>query len=764
VVTLQIWGSAVALVVASLLVGRAFAILCGGLRLGAPAFGLSALIIVASIAIRLPGAATTASFLLLVLVAGAGVVVFRAKPVRPPLTSFIVAALAALGAAIPFIANGRMGLPGVSLDNDTWYHLIDAQALSSSATRRIYPLPSNGYPLGPHSLAATIASGVGVRLDYAFTGLLIAIVIVTALVASEALWSDSGWKRVLTGVVAALFYLVAAYYAEAAFKEPLLGLLLLAFVLHLEEVVQIWPSDLPRRCRALVPGPVMIAAAVYIYSYLAVGWFALTLAIWLAAELVFRPARLRLVQELGRQILIPGVAAVGLLVVLLSPDVGRVLNFFTDVGVSPAATGAITINNVGNLPRALSPYEALGIWTTPDFRFVPGNVFNAGALGAFALAVLVVGIAWSLARREFLLPAAVLACALIYWRASHGQSFYVSAKALVIAGPVVAVTGMRGLLGPIPEGTGAWLRGSRLAAAAVFIALTLYSSYDTLRNEPVWPAQSTDELLSLAKLTRGQTVLFLGNTDYAEWLFHDSLVSALAPTTTSLGQALERPTKPNVNGEAFDFDTVDPPYLNRFDWVITTNTPYASQPPAAFRLVRQLPMYELYKRVGAAIPRQVLEPPGAPGAVLNCRTSSGRALSRRQGIAAVMPTPAAPPMTVTAVPGGGVIPVQLGSLRGRWELSLQYTSDAPVQVYVGNQHWTMPPYLDRPGPWFSVGRFDSTGGPTIVTIEANRPSAIAGPDLIALISGVAATRVPDTRQIVPLSKACGRYVDWYRLG
>jgi hypothetical protein len=763
VVTIQIWGSAAALVFASVLLGRALAILCGGLQVAAPAFGLAVLIVAADIAIRLPGTAVTAVVVVVLLLAAAGVIVIRSHPARPPLASVIVLPLAALGAAIPFIANGRSGLLGVSLDNDTEAHLIYAQALSSSATRRIYGVPT-GYPLGPHSLAATISTGLGLRMDYAFTGLLIAGVIVTALVASEALRSAAVWRRVVTGLVAALFYLVAAYYAEAAFKEQLLALLLLAFVLHLEEVAGNWPSRDRYRWRALIPGPVLIAAGVYVYSYLAIGWFALTLAIWFAAELVFSRARLRLIRDTGKQLLVPGLVGVGVLIILLAPNAGRVLSFFTQVGVSPSGSGAIPTSNTGNLPSPLSPYEALGIWTSADFRFVPGNVFHAGELGAFALAVLVLGIAWSAARREFLLPAAVLACALIYWRASHGQSSYVSAKALVIAGPVVAVTGMRGLLGPIAAGTGAWLRGSRLAAAVAFSALALYSSYDALRNEPVWPAQSTNELLTLARLTRGQSVLFLGNTDYAEWLFHDSSVSALAPTTPSLNQAAARPAKPAIYAKAIDFDTVSPASLNMFDWVITTNSSYASQPPAAFRLVAQLPMYELYRRVGTVIPREVLEPPGAPGAVLDCATRSGRTLSRQRGIAAVMPTPVLPSLSVTAVPGGGVIPIGLGSLHGRWQLSLQYVSAVPVQLYVGDQHWTLPPYLDRPGPWFAAGAFNATGGSTIVTLAADRASAIAGPNLNALIYGIVATRMPDTRQIVPLSKACGRYVDWYRVG
>jgi hypothetical protein len=763
VVTVEVWGSAAALVIGSVLLGRALAILCGGLKLAAPALGLAVLIIIADIAIQLPGKVVTADVVLVMLVAGAAALVIRdTKPGWPAVAAPVAGVLSAVGAAIPFIANGRIGLLGVSLDNDTEAHLIYAEPLRSAVTKRIYGTPT-AYPLGPHSLADAVSSGFGVRLDFAFTGLLVAIVIVTALVACQALRTEAAWKQVAVGVVAALFYLVSAYYAEGAFKETLLGLLLLAFVLHLEEVTGVGSAHERHRWRSLIPVPVLIAAGVYVYSYLAVGWFALTLALWVGAELVFRPARLRLLRVKAREFLIPVLAAAGLLLILLAPNIGRVINFFSSVGVSPSGSGAIPTANTGNLPSPLSPYEALGIWTTPDFRFLPGNLFHAGELGAFALGVLVLGLAWSMARRQFLLPAAVVGCAVIYWRASHGQSSYVSAKALVIAGPVVAVTGMRGLLGSVPIATGMWLQLSRLAAAMAFIVLALYSSYEALRNEPVWPAQSTDELLSLAKLTRGQTVLFLGSTDYAEWIFHDSSMSALSPTTNSLDQAVARPTKPANSGVAIDWDTVDPADLNRFNWLVTSNTGYASQAPAAFRLVRQLPMWEIWKRVGTALPRQVLEPPGAPGAILDCRARSGRLLSRQHGIAATMAPPVVPTLAATAVPGGATIRVGLGALQGRWQLSLQYTSAAQVEVTIGAVRRTVPAYLDRPGPWFAVGTFVSAGTPTVVTIKADRPSAIAGPSLNALIYGVAATPVPDTRQLMPLSQACGRYVDWYRL-
>lgn len=31
------------------------------------------------------------------------------------------------------------------------------------------------------------------------------------------------------------------------------------------------------------------------------------------------------------------------------------------------------------------------------------------------------------------------------------------------------------------------------------------------------------------------------------------------------------------------------------------------------------------------------------------------------------------------------------------------------------------------------------------------------------ITTFAATRIPDTRRLVPLRRACGKYVDWFRL-
>jgi len=759
-VALQALRAAAAVVVGSLLLGYALNLLGVRCRAAAPAVGLSLLIVIASIAIKLPGGATTAAVVLLVMVLGAAALAIVSRPrLRFPGASVAVIAIAGFGASIPFLANGRVGLLGVSLDNDTATHLIYAQSLRSSVTRAIYPLPS-GYPLGPHSLVDALSTGLGVRLDLAFTALLFATVLITALVAMRAIPGASAWRRVIVGVLSSLLYLVAAYYAEAAFKEQILGVLLLAFVLHLEEVTADWPGDARHRWAALLPAALLVAAGVYVYSYPALVWFGLTVVIWLLAELVTDPSRLRRWRAQWRELGAPIGAGVALLALVLAPIAGRIVSLFGTFGVSPASTGAITASNLGNLPHALSPYEALGIWNSADFRYVPVNVFHAGELAGLALGVLILGLVWSLARRELLLPAAVLACAIVYWRATKGQSPYVSAKALVIAGPVVAVTGLRGLLRSVQSSVPWWVRAARLALAAAFVSFAAYSSYQALRNGPVWPEESTSELLALDKLTRGKELLFLGNSDYAEWLFQDSRMSALGITINSLDQAVPRGGVPVSYGTALDFDSVEPPSLNRFSWVITSKSPYASQVPPSFRLVRQLRMYELWERVSTVSVRQTIAPLGAPGAVLNCATRDGRALSRSGGVADLMVQPIVVPLST--LPPGGEQRVSLSLPPGLWELSLQYVSADPLELLAQGEHWTMPAYLDRPGPWFAVGRIYSTGVPITVTVRANRPSSFTGPNLNALTAGLAATSVPDLRKLVPLRRACGRYIDWYR--
>ena len=49
-----------------------------------------------------------------------------------------------------------------------------------------------------------------------------------------------------------------------------------------------------------------------------------------------------------------------------------------------------------------------------------------------------------------------------------------------------------------------------------------------------------------------------------------------------------------------------------------------------------------------------------------------------------------------------------------------------------------------------------------IRIVASRPSILTGTLPYDNVYNIAATRLPDARQIVPLRQACGKYVDWFR--
>jgi hypothetical protein len=223
-------------------------------------------------------------------------------------------------------------------------------------------------------------------------------------------------------------------------------------------------------------------------------------------------------------------------------------------------------------------------------------------------------------------------------------------------------------------------------------------------------------------------------------------------------------SKPYSYGDPFDFDSVDSAQLDDFTYVITTNTPYASQPPANFHLVKTLALYQLWRRFGPTPPRLSLDPGDAPGAVLDCRTPQGARLSRSSGVAAVMETPI-PAASIGVLGPDSGLSVRLRLPRGEWDLSLEYTSAESLKLAAAGGRWELPANTARPGPYFYFGTVYSNGErPTQVQIYETHPSRFTAPLDTASISNLAATRSPDTRTLVPLNQACGRYVDWYRLG
>lgn len=759
---MQAYLSAVLILAISTIVGQAIWSACGARRWSglSPVIGLAAVISIAAITVRLPGdGATAAAFLLLATAIAATSLWGRRRELgRPPLESG-GAALIALGlTAIPFVAAGRVGLLGMGLNNDTAVHLLFAEALRSDVMAHLYGIPAT-YPIGPHSLLAALADGTRIEMDPLMNGLVIAIPVFTAMAAVEGLGSAPRVLRVPGAVAVAFTYMLSAWFAQAAFKEPLFALFLLTFVLTAHEVLGRLSWD---RRGGAVALAVLLAGAVQTYSYLALAWIGGTLAVAAALLVVINRAGPRLVLAEARRATGPLVTGALVSLVVLVVELPRLARFFDVFGTSPAGAGdgGIAVSNLGNLAGPLQLKEAFGIWPTGDFRFAPAAdvITSQSSLQTLAMAAAVFGVLWCLRQREVVLPAAV-ATAVLIWKVSEAhQSPYVTAKALVILAPLVALVSMRALL----SGWGAGrvhsvLGAGRWLVAAVLIFAFAWSSQLMLRAAPVESTEQRDDLLALRSTVKSGRTLFLGIDDYAGYRLRDVTVGYGGVGTPPPIPVTISADKPYTYTHALDFDSIAPKDLDTFRFVITVRSADASIAPSNFHRVDGNDLYDVWERRGPTPARTLLEQPNSAGAVLSCRGGKAARAAARSSRAVVWP---APPVGVPsgAVPPGGVLPVPLDLHRGVYDLSLQYTSAMPLRVEIGAKRVLLPANTTRPGPFWPLTRIRVARGLTTVYIVAERQSRLSSPLSLTGVSAVVATRV-GPRPTVPVAQACGRYVD-----
>jgi hypothetical protein len=86
-----------------------------------------------------------------------------------------------------------------------------------------------------------------------------------------------------------------------------------------------------------------------------------------------------------------------------------------------------------------------------------------------------------------------------------------------------------------------------------------------------------------------------------------------------------------------------------------------------------------------------------------------------------------------------------------------------VKVTALGETMTAPANLDWPGPWWPIGTLTTQGEPGELTV-APVDSAVDLAPRKARVLAIAAVPADEKPRNVPLNKACGLHVDWYRLG
>src|SRR5919106_216818 len=516
------------IVAASLVLGSAVMAIAGLPRHSAsvPATGISALLVICGIAVKLPGRAVTAAVAVGVALVACVIVFGRS---RAPTGAFRVAAIvvvigAALVAAIPFATSGRVGILGQGLVNDDMAsHLLFTEWISTHAG----PTPDlikDGYPLGPHAIVAAAAKVSGASLIEGFAGLTGAIAVLLGLTAYGALRAVRDWLR----VPAAIWMLVIA--------------------LRERERARSWFASLRLGDR-------------------------------------FRSARSALVLGIG----IPVVAALPELFRLASfssfeafnpsgtgPTVGfgnlrQPLNPLEAFGIWPSGEFRITPANS----------------TTPEIAFYLGGLL---AVTAFAWGLGRALSRRESALTSGLLAATLIYLGALALGTPYTQAKCLAIAAplimLITLRGLLSADAIDGEEAAVPERGGASWWPPRplrpllpLAVPLLTVAFAVGAAFSTLlplRQAAVGPDYHLQEMLEMRPIVDGDDVLFLGRDNFVSWELIGSEV--YAPITNHYDveevPALYRATDLNAK---FDWDNVPPPVINRFEWVVTTSAAMQSE-------------------------------------------------------------------------------------------------------------------------------------------------------------------------------------------
>jgi len=787
--------SAALICAASLLVGRAVLSLAGRERWSwlEPGVGFGAILTTTGLLARAPGHGTSASLGALVLVAVSALLVWRlpqraAGALREGLPVMLVVLVAL---AVPFAVSGRWGLLGVGFNNDLGLHLAWAEWLRSG----FGPAPDPGYPLGPHGLAVATAAIPGLGLGQAFLGEILAIGALTGLTALGALSGLPAGRRTIAAALVALPYLAASYYAQAAFKEMAEALFVLAFAVSL-----LRPAAVPAgaRARALwaLP-PLALAGGIFFsYSFAGIAWPVAILALWsLSLAPVRRALRPRsLLRFLLRFLLRP---ATLLGIVLLAG--AAVLAVVGPFGFGSGFKQVAGSNTYG----PVSPLEALGVWPVSNYRLnaggEPGLVVLVGALATLAL---LAGVAWWVERREAAIPIALGASTLLYLASLPFSGDYSQAKALMILAPLAMLVAIRPLLAewprlgrrgrvdrslpavapddPPPAPFPTPLKIGWAVLAVCFVAGAVYSSFLALRDAPVGPPGHGAELRAFLPVLHGQPVLYAGQDRYAayELLGADTHVPLVEFPDAAVSPNSEKPFDTGDAYSPIDFDSFGRGTLDRFPYVITSRAAWTSQAPPNFERVSTTPSYVLWRRTGPTPEnRHVLLEGTEAAAKAGCAAPEIRILLANHGRAALFPDAVIGPKgrwSEGSILGTGAETSQ--SLRlppGEWNLSLQYFSPVDLSLSAPGFEERLGAALDgqRPntislgnnGQFWPAGRYRSSGGSvrfTVRTADASWLQSLSGYEAKAYVGELVA--VPASpRRLVPLSRACGGWLDWY---
>ena len=764
------YASAALICLASLLVGRAIFTLAGRREWCwlEGAVGFAAILAVSGLLARAPGHGTSATLGIVVLIVVAAVVVWREREYAAPGALGVGVATAVVIAIVlsfPFAVSGHWGLLGVGFNNDLGLHLAWAEWLRSG----MGPEPDPGYPLGPHGLAVAVAAFPGLSLGQAFIGEIFAIGMLTGVTALGALGQIAAWRRVFAATLVTVCYMAASYFAQAAFKETSEALFVLTLAIYLMRP-QGPPHGLWPRVGWALPFVALAGGVFFCYSFAGIAWPIAIVVVWAAAQpatwRALRPARVL-------RILLKPWVLIGIVVLV---GLGIALTVAGPFGFGSSFNEVAGSNTYG----PVSPVETLGIWPAANYRLdAAGGAALPGLMGAIAVLALLAAVGWWVQRRESAVPLALGAGALVYIASLPFTGDYSQAKALMIIAPLTMLVIVRPLVTELFQRVSG-VRVAWPALAVVFLAGAIWSTFLALREAPVGPPGHGAQLEAFLPIVHGKPVLYAGQDRYAayELLGADTHVPLVEFPDDLVSP---NPEKPFDTGDAYspiDFDSFNRGTLNRFQYVVTSRGAWNSQAPPNFKRIDKTADFILWERTGPTPKnRHVLLEGTQAGARAHCNAPETRILLHSGGTASLFGETVigTKPMWSdgSTLETGEATTQTLELPKGTWDLSLQYFSPFSLSITAPGFKEELIAALDgqRPntislnnnGQFWPAGKFQSNGGKVEFTINAAPADwlqSLVGWNAKAYVGDIVATKA-EPHRTVPLSQACGEWIDWY---
>lgn len=495
---------------------------------------------------------------------------------------------------LPVIAYGHWTWSGYNFVNDTSFEFLLANHLKSygavagqmpESTGRAFLVNYLGsdYPLGTHSLLATLSGITSTNVAVLYQGFISSLAGIGATALATLGMTLIGPRRAaLAGFGAMAANLTYQYALQGGIKEiGLLATICAALALSHEAI------RLARPYAGAAMIAVATAAALATYNVVALPFLGAMLA-FLGAGVVLARRQAPHVRWAAPAATYGAIAAF-----LAIPSLLALPRFFQVAQTVQGANSGGTVQ-LGQLLRALPISQISGIWLSGEYR-VPISSHHLGLvtaiLSGLLLAAIIPTVLWAVWRHDAGMLMAAGTVGLILLLAMPRVSPYAQGKLLAMSSPFVVIVALVGLLAIDRR----WLALATTGIAGILLLGIIASDLLAYTHDRVAPTSRIEAIEEAGDHFAGEgPVLWNEFEEYAKYFGQAAQIYSPFEAITPQQVELRIPTY--FFGKSFDLDQETLKFVEKYPIIVMRRSPAASRPPANYHLVYRNAYYVGWRR------------------------------------------------------------------------------------------------------------------------------------------------------------------------